>query len=75
MRAAKIAPNFYLCSSCKRGNKGVDVDVDHLVEVGPTPGSRLGKEANWDDFMRRLFCPAEGLRVLCKSCHLERRGK
>lgn len=74
-RVARIAPGLYLCSSCQRGYKKVEVDIDHVIEVGPTPGSKLGKGRSWDDFMRRLFCSADGLRCLCKVCHKKRRAK
>lgn len=72
-KAARIAPGLYLCAMCQRAHREKEVDIDHVEAVGPTPGSKLGKERSWDDFMRRLFCHAEELRCLCKSCHKARR--
>ncbi len=73
LRAARIYPGVYLCSGCVKAFKAHEVDVDHTVPVGPTPGSRLGLGRSWDEFIKALFCPVEGLRCLCKGCHMERR--
>jgi 5-methylcytosine-specific restriction endonuclease McrA len=40
------------------------VEVDHLVEA-----DNVGEWDGWDNFINRLFCPAEGLMILCKPCH------
>lgn len=68
-RSARAFPGVYVCAECRCMRRDKEVDIDHVDPVGPTPGSRLGKETSWDEFMTRLFCPAEGLRVVCKSCH------
>jgi hypothetical protein len=40
------------------------VDVDHIVEV-----ESVGAFDGWDALISRLFCPADGLMILCKTCH------
>lgn len=72
MKRAKVAPKAYLCEDCRRLTP--DPEVDHLEPVGATPGARGADLATWDGLITRLFCSPDGLRVLCKSCHLERRS-
>lgn len=58
----------YECEEC--GKEVKKVEIDHLIPVGPTPGSRLAPEGyTWDEFIGRLFCGEENLRALCKECH------
>jgi len=45
--------------------------VDHIVPIGKTPGAK-GSDADWNGFFDRLFCPSEGLQILCKACHDEK---
>lgn len=40
------------------------VDIDHIDEA-----DNVGEWKGWDDFITKLFCPADGLMVLCKTCH------
>lgn len=40
------------------------VDVDHIVEA-----DNVGEWIGWDDFIDKLFCSADGLMILCKTCH------
>lgn len=63
---------YYRCEACHLPTK--KPDVDHVTALGVTPGSKLdfdGK-ASWHTLIERLFCAADGLRVLCKSCHSNR---
>jgi len=55
----------YLCTSCFCWYLQKDVTVDHIVPCGS-----LRSYADLAGFVERLFCPAEGLQVLCKPCHL-----
>lgn len=71
-KAAKLSPGIYLCASCQRATKDKDTEIDHVVPIGPTPGSRNARNVTWDQWLARLFCPADGLRVLCRGCHDER---
>lgn len=52
------------CARCKKWWKQCDVQVDHIVPVGS-----LRQYSDLDGFVRRLFVPATGLRILCKTCH------
>ncbi|HWA29155.1 MAG TPA: HNH endonuclease signature motif containing protein [Lacunisphaera sp.] len=61
-RRKVVGMDAYLCEQCKRPAK--KVEVDHVVPVGSPNGPD-----GWDGFMRRLFCSADGLRVLCLKCH------
>jgi len=38
------------------------VKVDHKEQV-------RSHGWDWDTFMERLFCPSEGLQIMCKGCH------
>jgi hypothetical protein len=44
--------------------QGKDVSVDHLIGAGS-----LKTFSDLAGFAERLFCEADGLQVLCKSCH------
>jgi hypothetical protein len=35
----------------------------------------MSDDASWDGFIARLFCGAEGLRVICKGCHKDETAK
>ena len=66
----------YQCEQCEQwfpqaktigGKRKALVHVDHIEECGTLK--------SFDDvqgFMERLFCEADGLRVLCESCHQSR---
>lgn len=71
LKRSKIAgASAWLCETC--GKPSRDVDVDHVNPVGSTPGARGSEGKTWDEFMRKLFCTAEELQVLCKKCHEKR---
>ena len=55
----------YKCAKCKKWFQQKNVEVDHITPCGSLK--------SWDDvgtFARRLFVGAEGLRLLCKPCHV-----
>ena len=58
----------YRCAMCKRWFPREACQVDHIVACG-----RL---KSWDDvpeFLSRLLCEVDGLRVLCRdNCHHQR---
>ena len=69
-KKAWVERGKYLCASCKQVvpltlNGKKNVFVDHIESVVDTQEGFQG----WDVFIERLFCEAEGLQVLCKSCH------
>lgn len=65
MTAARVSRGQYKCALCTDlfGPKEVALDHIHPV-VDPRHGF-----VSWDDYINRLFCPAEGFQVICHSCH------
>lgn len=61
--AAKIAKARGICSVCKELCD--KLQIDHRIPVVPTDGQPY----TWQEYIDRLFCPAEGLRGICKGCH------
>jgi len=67
-RQAYVGPNKrqkweYECSLCNRWFKRTEMQVDHIVPCGSIKG--------FDDigpFCERLFCEADGFRMLCGDC-------
>ena len=57
---------LHKCSVCENLFPQNAVQADHIVPV-------IGSEGfvSWDSFIQRLFCPAEGFRVVCRPCHAE----
>lgn len=54
----------YECNMCHLLYPAKFVVVDHIAPVVPITGF-----TSWDDVIRRMFCDAVGLQVLCKPCH------
>lgn len=61
---------FYNCALCANYSSQKLVHVDHIEPVAPTTGW-----AGWDVHFERLFCPSEGLQVVCKDCHKAKTNK
>ena len=60
----------YQCCQCKKWYKQKEVEVDHIVPCGTLK--------DWKDiegFVKRLLVSKEGLRVVCKPCHLSLTAK
>ena len=57
----------YLCSSCKGWFPNSQVEVDHIE-----PAGSLKTYEDLPGFVSRLYCEADGLQLLCKSCHLKK---
>lgn len=71
--SAKFANVFYKCAICAESFQQKSIQLDHIVPVGPTPGSKLAPpDLGWDMFIARLFCPSSNLRTVCKPCHAAR---
>ena len=52
------------CAKCKALVSAKECAVDHIEDAGAL--------TSWEDlegFARRLFCPKEGLQLLCDICH------
>lgn len=62
---------YYRCESRGEIIARSDKQVDHIVPVVPV-GSVWNR--SWDDYKKGLFVSAEGLQVLCKSCHKKKTG-
>lgn len=56
------------CCHCHKLFKQDEIEVDHIIEVGPFNG-------NWDDYIKRLYCNIENLQILCVACHLKKTKK
>lgn len=58
----------YWCTGYKKRRHLVaakEVEVDHIDPViNPETGF-----VSWDETIKRMFCEADGLQVLCKTCH------
>lgn len=69
-RRTYVGPNKrqkyeYKCAICGDWFQGTEVEVDHIEPCG-----QLKEYDDLPGFVRRLFCEASELRVLCKSkCH------
>lgn len=61
--SGRIAEHFE-CNSCHQLFPAKLVCVDHILPVVPVTGF-----VSWDDTIKRMFCDAGGLQVLCVSCH------
>lgn len=65
MTAARVSRGRYKCAQCDDLFGPKEVDLDHIEPVvDPKKGF-----TTWDDYIERLFCPAEGFAVICKQCH------
>lgn len=56
----------YKCAICEQLHPQKQVEVDHIVPCGSL--------RSYDDlpgFVERMFVEQDGLRVLCKPCHLK----
>jgi hypothetical protein len=69
-RRDAMARSNGVCALCKRRHLKKNLQVDHIVAVGSTPGSRNAKaDDSWDIFIQRMFCGVDGLQVVCVPCH------
>jgi len=57
----------YQCAACGEWFQGKETQVDHIVPCGT-----LKSFEDIGPFVRRLFCEADGLQVVCKPCHAEK---
>lgn len=60
----------YQCAHCKEWWIQRMVEVNHKVAAG-----RLKCAADLPQFVTNLFCEADGLEVVCKSCHAKHHEK
>lgn len=63
---ARIARGLYKCAICGIDRfKRQEVQLDHIDPVVSVENGFT----TWDDYINRLFCPAEGFQVICTQCH------
>lgn len=55
---------MFRCEKCTVAYDKKELHVDHKLPVMPLQGFD-----NWDAYFNRLFCPVNGLQILCKQCH------
>lgn len=61
----------YTCNCCKGEFVAADVQVDH---ISPIIDPEIGFES-WDSIIHNMFCEADNLQVLCKTCHADKSNK
>jgi ribosomal protein S21 len=54
------------CAECHQFHPLEGVQVAHTLPVVLLTGFD-----SWDGVIRRMFCPASDLRVICKHCHMQ----
>ena len=64
LRESRVSRNTYVCKQCSKTFTRKEIAVDHIVPIVPISGFDT-----WDGLIGRLFCPKEGLQVLCKPDH------
>lgn len=64
MTAARVSRGRYLCAECKDQFGPKEVILDH---IDPVVDPKTGF-TTWDDYIRRMYPPAEGFQVLCSGC-------
>ena len=63
-KTKRLAQHF-LCALCEKEFTNKDVQVDHISPVvDPKKGFK-----DWNTFIKRLFCDADNLQVVCRPCH------
>jgi 5-methylcytosine-specific restriction endonuclease McrA len=65
IKAARAERGKYKCAECSGLFLRSQIQVDH---INPVVDPKTGW-TNFDDFINRLFCDVDGLRVLCRICH------
>lgn len=58
----------YKCQMCKDYFNLDQMEVDHIVEIGPFAG-------DWNDYISRMYCGQENLQALCTNCHSRKTSK
>ena len=61
----------YKCAKCKANFPAANVVVDH---IDPVVDTMVGF-VDWNTYVERMFCEADGLQVLCKPCHSDKTAR
>lgn len=62
---ARLERGVYLCNTCGGHFGPKEIQLDHIK---PVVDEETGF-VDWDTYIERLFCSADGFQVLCKTCH------
>lgn len=74
LKEARVTKGVYHCTVCEsnvpvtkviNGKRLRNVQVDHIE---PVVNSEYGFDT-WDEYIERMFCEKENLRVVCSDCH------
>lgn len=67
---SKVPGVWYTCAECDRHIKEKEAEIDHIIPIGPAPGTRDAPPSlTWNQFIEKMFCGTENLQVICKGCH------
>jgi hypothetical protein len=61
----------YVCAKCNTHFPAASVVVDHIRPVVDT----MTGFVDWNTYIERMFCEADGMQVLCKPCHDEKTAR
>lgn len=64
-KVSKLVRNFYRCKACKKVFSRKGVSIDHIK---PVVNPKRGWQG-FDEYIRRMFCGADGFQILCGKCH------
>ncbi len=62
----------YVCAECKRLKKKSLYDIHQVQADHIDPVVNVDGFTNWDDYILRLFCNAEGFQILCEDHHKQK---
>lgn len=65
LKRARVSRGLYMCSICGETYKRKMMHVDH---IDPVVDPSIGW-VDWNTFISRLFCDADGFQAICSSCH------
>lgn len=66
LRSAKVSRGLWKCEKCDFVGIRKEMAVDHIEPVVAVDSN---DEDIWNSFIKRLFCGADGLQVICRECH------
>lgn len=52
----------YKCAECAIFYRLNEVEVDHIIEIGPFMG-------DFNEYIKRMYCDQSNLQVMCIKCH------
>lgn len=65
LKRSRVERGRYKCASCEKIYRSTEINLDHIQPVvDPHTGW-----TDWNDFISRMFCDADGYQTLCITCH------